>query len=210
MDAFEGLISMLLRHEGYWTKPSFKVDLTKEEKRRIGRASSPRWELDVVAYKGSTNEVLAVECKSFLDSTGVTFRNGTFEPERRYKLFTDDVLRSVVLDRLAKQLQDTGACVHSPRVRLCLAAGKIARKSDRDGLLQHFASKGWLLFDSYWVRERLLKASQCGYENDVAFVVSKLLLRGDGALTELADVADRGSRSATRRRRKSVPGHLSG
>src|SRR5262245_43986030 len=59
MDAFESLISMLLRHQGYWTTPSFKVELTKEEKRNIGRTSSPRWELDLVAYKGSTNEVLA-------------------------------------------------------------------------------------------------------------------------------------------------------
>lgn len=210
MDAFEGLISMLLRHDGYWTTPSFKVDLTKEEKRRIRRASSPRWELDVVAYKGSTNEVLAVECKSFLDSTGVIFRNGTFEPERRYKLFTDDVLRSVVLERIAKQLQDTGACAPSPRVRLCLAAGKIARKSDRNGLLQHFASKGWLLFDLCWVRERLLKASQRGYENDVAFVVSKLLLRSDGAPAELADAANASNRLATRRRRKPAPGHPGG
>jgi len=65
MDAFESLVAMLLRHDGYWTIPSFKVNLTKEEKRAIGRHSSPRWELDLIAYKGSTNEILAVECKSF-------------------------------------------------------------------------------------------------------------------------------------------------
>jgi hypothetical protein len=184
MDAFESLISMLLSHDGYWTTPSFKVELTKEEKRLIGRPSSPRWELDVVAYKGSTNEVLAVECKSFLDSTGVIFRKGMFEPKRRYKLFTNDALRSVVLDRLVKQLYETGACARSPRVKLCLAVGKIAGKSDRDGLLKHFASNEWLLFDAYWIRERLLKASQHSYENEIAFVVSKLLLRGDGIPVE--------------------------
>jgi hypothetical protein len=92
---------VLLRHDGYWTTPSFNVDLTKEEKRRIGSASSPRWELDVVAYKGSTNEVLAIECKSFLDSTGVILRKGMFEPETRYKLFTDDALRSGGIARRA-------------------------------------------------------------------------------------------------------------
>ena len=81
MDAFEALISMLLRHEGYWTTPSFKVELTKREKAKIEKVSSPRWEVDLVAYKGSTNEVLAIECKSFLDSTGVIFRNGKFERE---------------------------------------------------------------------------------------------------------------------------------
>lgn len=93
MDAFEALISMLLRHEGYWTQPSFKVELTKEQKREIGLPSAPRWELDLIAYKGATNELLVVECKSFLDSTGVVFRNGQFEPPKRYKLFAYDKLR---------------------------------------------------------------------------------------------------------------------
>ncbi len=202
MDAFEALISMLLRHEGYWTAPSFKVELTKREKCRIGRASSPRWELDLVAYKGATNEVLAVECKSYLDSTGVIFRNGTFEPKKRFKLFTDRVLRSVVLKRLAKQLQATGACAPSPRIVLCLAAGKIARKSDREGLLKHFASKGWQVFDTDWVRKRLKSASKCGYENDIAFVVSKILLRGGSAGPEAVDTADAGNGLPVRRRRK--------
>jgi hypothetical protein len=182
MDAFESLVSMLLRHDGYWTIPSFKVKLTKEEKRDIGRHSSPRWELDLVAYKGSTNEVLAVECKSFLDSTGVTFRREKFEPEDRYKLFNDDVLRSVVFSRLAKQLVETGATAPSPTVTLCLAIGKTADKSDREGLKRHFNAKGWRLFDVEWLRERLRLASQGGYENDVAFVVSKILLRDKATL----------------------------
>lgn len=177
MDAFESLVSMLLRHDGYWTIPSFKVKLTKEEKREIGRHSSPRWELDLVAYKGSTNEVLAVECKSFLDSTGVTFRNGKFEPEDRYKLFNHDQLRSVVFRRLGIQLMETGATAASPKVILCLAIGKTAHKSDREGLTHHFNDRGWRLFDEEWVRKRLRLASQDGYENDVAFVVSKILLR---------------------------------
>ena len=178
MDAFEALVSMLLRHQGWWTIPSFKVELTKAEKVAIGRASSPRWELDLVAYKGSTNQVLAVECKSFLDSRGVTFRNGKFEPEKRYKLFTDDVLRRVVLKRLARQLVTTGATAKQPRVTLCLAAGKIAGGSDIAGLKALFAIRRWHLFDADWIRARLLHASQSGYENDIAFVVSKLLLKG--------------------------------
>jgi hypothetical protein len=80
MDSFESLIALLLRRDGWWTTTSFKVEITKPEKREIGTHSAPRWEIDVLAYKGSTNEILAVECKSFLDSTGVTFRNGQFDP----------------------------------------------------------------------------------------------------------------------------------
>ena len=177
MNAFEALISMLLRHQGYWTTPSFKVLLTKKEKRRIGKFSTPRWELDLIAYKGATNQVLAVECKSFLDSTGVIFRNGKFEPERRYKLFSDRPLRSVVLKRLKRQLLESGSCPRSPKITLCLAVGKIAQKTDRAALDKHFKRKGWLLFDSAWICERLLAASNAGYENDIAFVVSKILLK---------------------------------
>ena len=69
MDAFESLVSLLLRRDGYWTATSVKVELTKMQKRAIGRPSSPRWEIDLVAYKPATNELLAVECKSFLDPT---------------------------------------------------------------------------------------------------------------------------------------------
>ena len=178
MDAFESLISMLLRHNGYWTIPSFKVELTKAEKRQIGRFSSPRWEIDLVAYKGSTNEVLAIECKSFLDSRGVVFQAGEFSPPKRYKLFTDTALRKVVLKRLAKQLVETGACAAKPRVMLCLAAGKIAGgTATASALKEHCNQNGWRLFDDTWILERLVTASKSGYENDVAFVVSKLLLR---------------------------------
>lgn len=178
MDAFESLIAMLLRHEGYWVAPSFKVELSKEEKRLVGRHSTPRWELDLVAYKGATNEILAIECKSFLDSTGVVFRSGAFEPPKRYKLFGDEILRRVVLECATRQLSASGACAASPKITLCLAAGKIAKKSDRAGLERHFADLGWRLLSPEWVKSRLLAASKRGYENDVAFVVSKLLLRG--------------------------------
>jgi hypothetical protein len=177
MDAFESLISMLLRHDGYWTVPSFKVELTKSEKRKIGRFSSPRWEIDLVAYKGSTNEVLAVECKSFLDSRGVIFQYGEFCPPKRYKMFTDTVLRRAILNRLAKQLMETGACAKNPRITLCLAAGKMASGTDMEGLKRRFRAKGWTLFDDDWIRKQLAAASEKGYENDVAFIVSKLLLR---------------------------------
>jgi hypothetical protein len=107
------------------------------------------------------------------------FRNGKFEREIRYKLFSDTTLRNVVLGRLAAQLVETGACKPNPKVRLCLAAGKIAHKTDRNGLVAHFCDQKpeWQLFDPEWIRERLILASKRGYEIDLAFVVSKLLLR---------------------------------
>jgi hypothetical protein len=45
MDAFEQVVSEILWMSGFWVRTSVKVELTKEEKRLIGRHSSPRWEL---------------------------------------------------------------------------------------------------------------------------------------------------------------------
>ena len=63
MDAFEQLVSEILWMDGYWVRTSVKVELTKKEKKAIGRPSSPRWELDIVAYSGRDNLLRVVECK---------------------------------------------------------------------------------------------------------------------------------------------------
>lgn len=177
MDAFESVVAMLLRREGYWVMSSFKVELSLEEKRSIGRHTSPRWEIDLVAYKGSTNQLLAIECKSYLDSVGVIFRNSTFDIPGRYKLFAEPKLRSVVFGRMATQLYESGACASKPQITLCLATGKIAGRTDREGMIKHFQDNCWLLFDDEWVRERLGNTVSAGYENDVSYVVAKLLRR---------------------------------
>jgi hypothetical protein len=175
MDAFEDLIALLLRRDGYWTTTSYKVELTKAEKRAIGTHSVPRWEIDVLAYKGATNELLAVECKSFLDSQGVLFRGGKFESRDRYKLFERETTRRFVLDALARQAVSTGACAAKPRVTLVLATGHIASRTDRDGMRAHFARNKWLLFDDAWVQKKLQRTVEADYENEVAIVVAKIL-----------------------------------
>ena len=81
MDAFEKVIGQILDYQDYWTRISFKVELTKEEKVEMGRPTTPRWELDVVGYKASMNEVLVVECKSYLNSPGVHVRD--FDPSSK-------------------------------------------------------------------------------------------------------------------------------
>src|ERR1700680_3130000 len=113
MDAFEQLVSEILWMEGYWVRTSVKGDLTKEEKRKIGRPSSPRWEIDVVAYNGRDNLLRVVECKSYLDSRGVALRAFDGSDDKlaeRFKLFADDRLRSVVFERLRLQFANSGAC----------------------------------------------------------------------------------------------------
>jgi hypothetical protein len=177
MHGFENLLAEILEDEGYWVRRNVRVTLTREEKQRIGRPSSPRWEIDVVAFREPDHHVLAVECKSFLDSTGVVLsdlQGGRYA--KRYKLFTEPVLREVVLGRLAQQLVEQRLCGTAPRVTLALAAGKIKGES---ALVKQFCDEqNWLLFDADWIRKRLHHASRGAYTNSVAAMVAKLLLRG--------------------------------
>jgi hypothetical protein len=181
VDAFESLVASLLEREGFWVRSSFKVELTKAEKQAIGRHSSPRWEIDLVAYKGASNELRLVECKSYLDSRGVTrrgFDGSDAVRAARYKLFNEPVLRNVVTTRLTSQLLACGAIAPDPKVTLCLAAAKIATPSDREWLQHHFSASGWLLWDDKAIAAALVQMAAGGYENQVAAVVAKVLLRG--------------------------------
>ena len=182
MDAFEQLVSEILWMEGYWVRTSVKVKLTPAEKRQIGRASSPRWELDIVAYSARDNVLKVIECKSYLDSRGVklhAFDGSNDKSAKRFKLFTENKLRRIVLKRLRLQFAETGACRTNSEVKLCLASGRIATDTDRTGLHKHFAKKGWELWDEDWLRERIKRMADPkeSYENQVSAVVAKLLLR---------------------------------
>ena len=178
MDSFEKVVATILDRAGYWVRTSVKVNLTREDKHAIRRPSSPRWELDIVAYSGRENELLVVECKSYLDSAGV--RAGSFDgpkaaDETRYKLFSDEVLRRVVLTRLEAQLVEQGFCPSGTQARLCLAAGNI--HGDPAPLREFFNAKGWRLFERSWLISGLEALATESYENSVASIVAKLLLR---------------------------------
>ncbi|MGA9851713.1 MAG: hypothetical protein WBR15_02130 [Gammaproteobacteria bacterium] len=180
MDAFESLVGFLLEKEGYWVRRNLKVELTPEDKKKIKRPTSPRWEVDVLAYKAKSNELLVVECKSYLDSTGVRAHglDGTnADAGQQYKLFNDSTLRKVILARLVKQLVSYGLCAPRPTVTLCLAAGNIASETDRESIGKICERHGWRLYDDAWIKEKLLRLSRSGYENDVASYVAKILLR---------------------------------
>jgi hypothetical protein len=176
MDGFESLVAEVLEGEGYWVRRGVKVPLSKEEKRAINRPSSPRWEIDILAYSPCNNRLLAVECKSYLDSYGVDLAdiNGDRE-SKRYKLFTEPGLRDTVFGRLKADFTARGLCSDEPSIQLALAAGRI--RSDPAELQKHFQANGWLLFDVTWLRQRLEVMSAGGYVNSVAAMVAKLLLR---------------------------------
>ena len=180
MDSFEHVVAAVLHRQGYWIQPSCKVELTKAEKVRIGRHSSPRWEIDIVAYDARRNHVIAVECKSYLDSRGVqvsTFRGENEPDQAQYKLFFEPTLRKVVLGALVRQLLKQGFCRRAPGITLGLAAGKI--KGNEDWLKRYFIRKGWILFNPRDLSSELKAMHKESYENTVAAIVSKLILRYD-------------------------------
>jgi hypothetical protein len=179
MDAFEELVASILQSQGFWVRTSVKVELTGDEKKAINRPSSPRWELDIVAYRPSDNIIWVVECKSYLDSYGVkaaAFSTPGHSGAKKYKLFTERTTRDVVFKALCRQLRVKGSIHGRPRIHLCLAAGRIAPQSEKP-LREHFAKKKWGLLGRDWLEEQLAALADTDYQNDVATMTVKLLRR---------------------------------
>jgi hypothetical protein len=179
MDAFEQLVAETLWHDGYWATTSVRVSLTREDLAIIERPTSPAWELDVVAYSPGRNELLVVECKSYLDSTGVTYAELKACEGRsrgRYKLFCEERLREVVLDRLLAQFAARDTCAPDAKVQLGLAVGKFKR-GDEAAIRTLFAERHWMLIGPDWLRDKLKALSADSYRNQTASIVAKMLLR---------------------------------
>jgi len=178
MNAFEELVADLLRQQGYWVDTSVKVKLSAKDKAAIGKPSAPRWEIDVVAYKGATNELLAVECKSYLDSAGVRLAaldGSAPRHAKRFKLFNDEKLCGIVLRRLVDGLVAGDSIARKPTVTLALACGKVASEANRDKLARLFEEKGWRLFDDRWIRTQVQASAKAAHHDSVAMMVAKIL-----------------------------------
>jgi len=179
MDHFEGIISTLLEAEGYWVRRSFKVNVTKDEKRRIGKPSIPRPEIDLLALNFSKNEVLAIEAKSFLDSPGVSLEQLQEEhdvPEGRYKLFTSERYRTIVLSRLRADLIDCGMANSQTRIILGLAAGKVYQGRS-EPIREFMSGKCWVFWSPEDIKKKVMALAEHGYENDAAIITAKILMR---------------------------------
>ena len=181
MNAFESIIASILDAEGFWTRTNYKVNLTPEQKKKIGRPTTPRWDIDVVAYRPAENLVRIVECKSWLDSGGVKFRG--FDPATngtpRFKLFNDDNLAETISQQLMHQLDTDGLLRGKPNFELCLAAPNIYEK-DRQQIQQLFDDNGWSLFDRNWIVTRLAGIAADGYEDSTVSIMAKLLAPNAG------------------------------
>ena len=179
MNAFEDIVAQILEEEGYWVQKSVKINVTKEEKRMIGKPSIPRPEIDLVAYKASKNVLLLLEVKSYLDSPGVKFEHLAQEtkiPEGRYKLFTCANYRKIITNRIMKEFIDKGLINQKTKVRYSLATGKIYSNNEQR-IKDLFKKKGWILFEPKYIKDKIISLSTKGYEDNAVTITAKLILK---------------------------------
>lgn len=125
------------------------------------------------------NELLILECKPYLDSTGVSLRNLSSPDSRyasRYKQFNEPALYSVVSRRLVAQLLVERGCAENPDVRLGLAVGKVTPDTTSEALERAFAERGWMLWGLEHIVAALKRRASDGYDNSAAAMVAKPLV----------------------------------
>ena len=179
MDHFEGIIKTLLEHEGYWVRQSFKVNLTKQEKQELSKPSMPRPEIDLLAFRQSGNEALAIETKSYLDSSGVhldQLQDRYDIAEGRYKLFTCYKYRKIVFGRLKRDLIEAGMATTKTHITLGLVAGKVYQSAS-DDFREYFKKSNWFFWGPEDVRDKVNALAQTKYENEPAIITAKILMR---------------------------------
>jgi hypothetical protein len=179
MDYFEGIIKTLLEHEGYWVRQSYKINLTKQEKRDVGKPSIPRPEVDLLAFKPQEKQIIVYEAKSYLDSPGVKLAELQKDhpiPEGKYKLFTCENYRNIVFARLREDLINSGMCSADTKIILGLAAGKVYQSKSEE-IRNLFDDKGWVFLSPENIRDKVTELASEGYENEPCIITAKIIMR---------------------------------
>jgi len=79
MDAFEQIVADLLRAEGWWGTTNFTIQLNEAQRVLFNMKNARPFEFDIVDYRGHTNTLMVVECRSYMYSKGVQTKEVTGE-----------------------------------------------------------------------------------------------------------------------------------
>jgi hypothetical protein len=178
MNAFENIILKILEEEDYWVRHSVKVDISKKDKKKIGKPSMPRPEIDIVALHFKKNELLLLEVKSFLDSGTVLFSEicGKGKKPQRYRLLNDEKYRKIVSEKLQQEYLRMGLINKATKINFGLAAGNI-NSQNKIKIENYFKQKGWKLFSPDYIKDKIKKLSEKSWEDDTITMTAKLALR---------------------------------
>lgn len=176
MDSFETIVGKLLEQEHYWVLRNWMVVISKEDKRALDNHSMPRPEIDLVAFSPARNELLIVECKSYLDSRGVGKSSFDSDVPRPIRLFSDEKYRALITERLIEGLLTNGLLAMRPQIKYGLVCGNMI-KSEALFVEQLFERNGWLLWKPHKVATRIRGLASLEYENNLATIMAKILQR---------------------------------
>jgi Holliday junction resolvase-like predicted endonuclease len=179
MNAFEEIVKQFLEEKGYWVKASVKVDISKQDKVKIGKYSTPRPEIDLVALNARKNELLLVEVKSLFWSYGVWYEAviGQEKGKERYRMFWDTNYRDIVTTKLKEEFLDRGLINEKTRIKFALAAGHIHYPEDEQRIREYFSQQKekWILFSPKDIRDEIKKLSKKGWEDNLLTIATKLI-----------------------------------
>ena len=179
MDCFETIAATLLEFDGYWVRRSFKVNVTQQAKKSLGKDSMPRPEIDLLAFKPQEDLIIAFEAKSYLDSPGVPLKELTASHKTlkgKYKIFTCRAYRDIVIKQLKQDLIAKGMATETTKIKLGLIAAKVKGGEEASTqLANHMKLQGWEFWGPATVTEKLEALADLDYENDVAVIASKIL-----------------------------------
>lgn len=179
MDFFESIARRILEDAGYWTRVSVRAELTKKQKKQLGKPSLPRPEVDILAYKPKTKELIFFEVKSFLDSTGVipsALHPTTIWKPNRYKLLTLRKYQRLVVATIIQRFQRDGLIAGRPKVRFGLIAGKV--KGNREDEVAAIAKLyRWEFIGPCGLQAKIAALAETDYENCPIVMTSKILGR---------------------------------
>ncbi len=162
IDKFENIVTTLLEEEGFWVRHKFKVSVSLEEKKQIGKQSAPKPEIDMLAFNLRTNEVLALDVKAYLDSPGAKLSLLQEEhevPTGRFKLFTSERYRNLVLARLLQDLIALGMANAETKVKLGMIAGKV-NQGQSEAIRAHMLAHDWLFWSPEDVKAKVAARNQ--------------------------------------------------